>query len=141
MRRLLVAFAISLVLSVSAFADYRESFSQGIRAYRAENWRATAVLMQQALGEQPRETGRVQITGNETVPYLPSYYLGDALLRQGDCAGALTAFERARNTAAANNRSWLARMDLARQTCGGKAPAPPTRPPDAAPAIAQAAQA
>ena len=139
--RFVIAAMVGVLLPVNAIADYRESFSQGIRAYRAENWRATAVLMQQALREQPRETGRVQITGNETVPYLPSFYLGDALLRQGDCAGALTAFERARNTAAANNRSWLVRMDLARQTCGGKAPAPPARPPDAAPAIAQAAQA
>ena len=139
--RLAIAALVGMLVPVNAFADYRESFSQGIRAYRAENWRATAVLMQQALQEQPRETGRVQITGNETVPYLPSFYLGDALLRQGDCAGALTAFERARNTPAANNRNWLARMDQARETCGGRTPAPPARPPDAAPAIAQAAQA
>ena len=102
--RLAIAALVGMLVPVNAFADYRESFSQGIRAYRAENWRATAVLMQQALQEQPRETGRVQITGNDTVPYLPSFYLGDALLRQGDCAGALTAFERARNTPAANNR-------------------------------------
>ena len=139
--RLAIAALVGMLVPVNAFADYRESFSQGIRAYRAENWRATAVLMQQALQEQPRETGRVQITGNETVPYLPSFYLGDALLRQGDCAGALTAFERARNTPATNNRNWLARMDQARETCGGRTPAPPPRPPDAAPAIAQAAQA
>ena len=63
----------------------------------------------------------MQITGNETVPYLPSCYLGDALLRQGDCPGALTAFERARNTPAAGNRAWLARMDQARETCGDDA--------------------
>lgn len=137
--RLLVAVVISVVLSVSASADYRESFSQGIRAYRASNWRATAVLMQQALQQQPRETGRVQITGNETVPYLPSYYLGEALLRQGDCAGATTAFERARKTAAADNRGWVARMDQARETCGKGAV--PSRPPDAGPAIAEAAKA
>jgi hypothetical protein len=139
--RLAIAALVGMLVPANAFADYRESFSQGIRAYRAENWRATVVLMQQALQQQPRETGRVQITGNDTVPYLPSFYLGDALLRQGDCAGALTAFERARNTPAANSRDWLARMNQARETCGGRTPAPPARPPEAAPAIAQAAQA
>ena len=72
---LAIAALVGMLVPVNAFADYRETFSQGIRAYRAENWRAAAVLMQQALKERPLETGRVQITGNETVPYLPSFAL------------------------------------------------------------------
>jgi hypothetical protein len=137
---MLLAAATWLPAIVSA--DYRDTFRAGIAAYRGERWTAAAVLMRQALQEESREVGRVQISGNETVLYLPSYFLGDALWRSGDCAGALVAFERARKTPAANNRGWVARMDMARKACG-EAPPAPNRPDSGAAAatILQASQA
>lgn len=107
-----------LLLSAAPRADYQESFRQGVLQYRAQNWNGTVALMRAAIAERANEDGRVRITGNDSLPYLPSFYLGDALMRLGDCPGAMAAFERARQTAAAGNRQWAARMDDVRASCG-----------------------
>lgn len=104
-------------------ADYQDSFRQGILQYRAQNWNGTVALMRAAIAERANEDGRVRITGNDSLPYLPSFYLGDALMRLGDCPGAMAAFERARQTAAANNRQWTTRMDDVRDSCARAAAA------------------
>ena len=117
-RRLSAIAALVLLMSAAPRADYQESFRQGILQYRAQNWNGTVALMRAAIAERASEEGRVRITGNDSLPYLPSFYLGDALMRLGDCPGAMAAFERARQTGAAGNRQWTARMDEVRDSCG-----------------------
>jgi tetratricopeptide (TPR) repeat protein len=112
-----VGAVLLVVLGGHLFADYQDSFRQGVLQHRAQNWNGTVALMRAAIAERANEEGRVRITGNDSLPYLPSYYLGDALMRLGDCPGAMSAFDRARQTAAANNRQWSARMDEVRDSC------------------------
>lgn len=116
--RLCAVGALVVLLSAAPQADYQESFRQAILQYRAQNWNGTVALMRAAIAERPNEEGRVRITGNDSLPYLPSFYLGDALMRLGDCPGAMAAFDRARQTAATGNRQGAARMDEVRDSCG-----------------------
>jgi hypothetical protein len=130
---------VIVLMSAAPRADYQESFRQGILQYRAQNWNGTVALMRAAIAERANEDGRVRITGNDSLPYLPSFYLGDALMRLGDCPGAMAAFDRARQTAAAGNRQWAARMDEVRESCGKAAAA--SRGAEAAAAVQAAAAA
>src|SRR5688500_11179777 len=116
-------FALLVVLSAeNARADYADTYNAATRAYSAGNWRVAADLMRQARSERPTESGRVRLAGNITEPYVPSYYLGEALMRLGYCGAAIEAFAIAAQTQAANNRSWNARMAEARTKCGTIAP-------------------
>ena len=117
-RPIIWGVVLTALWCADAHADYVETYNQAMRAYRAEQWRLAADLMRQARSERASETGRVRFTGNATEPYVPSYYLGDALMRLGDCPGALEAFAIAERTQAAGNRSWTTRIANVRTTCG-----------------------
>ncbi|HEV8240101.1 MAG TPA: hypothetical protein VGS57_12090 [Thermoanaerobaculia bacterium] len=81
---------LALVASV-AHADYRETYRRGIDAFTGKRWEEAARLMRQAIAEHP-EAG-AGILGMRR--YTPHYYLGIALVEQGDCPGAVEAFDTA----------------------------------------------
>ena len=86
------AAAVVWLAGATLGADYKDSYRKGIEAINAKRWSDAERLMQAALAEQPREGGRVNISGNWWEPYIPHYYLGVARSRSGDCAGAVSAW-------------------------------------------------
>lgn len=89
----LLALAVLAVLSAApAHADYKQAYSEAIKALDTGKWADVARLMRQAAAEQPREGERVKIYGMRFETYLPHFYLGQALAETNDCAGALKAF-------------------------------------------------
>lgn len=78
--------AVSACLFVTpAFAKRPDkSFRQGIQAYDRQEWRKAEKLMLQAIQLDSREsTRKISITGMRYESYLPYFYLGSALYRQG----------------------------------------------------------
>jgi hypothetical protein len=116
-------------------ADAPASYKDGVRAADFGDWGQVADTMRQAIAEQPRSTGEnVRIYGMQMAPYVPHYYLGLALYRQGDFAGADAAFAQAE--AQGTTRGILrARLDLYRDVCAqrlGRSRDRGPRPPAAA---------
>jgi hypothetical protein len=90
------SLASALALAGAIRADYPESFKAGIRAKDFGRWYEVASAMRQAIAQQSRATGEnVRIYGNRVEPYIPHYFLGLALFRQGDWAAAAEAFQEA----------------------------------------------
>jgi hypothetical protein len=87
---------LALALAGTALAEYPESFKAGIRAKDFHQWPQVVSAMREAIAHQPQSTGEnVRIYGNYVAPYIPHYFLGLGLFRQGDWPGAAKAFQEA----------------------------------------------
>lgn len=83
-------FAAVVGMPWRSAADSEESFRRGFQALDRKRYNEAAGHMRDAIRERPVEGGEpVRISGSFFSPYLPHYYLGVALFRNGDCAGAL----------------------------------------------------
>jgi hypothetical protein len=71
-----------------------KEFKDGIKAQDDEKWPESAKLMSEALAKQPEDGEGTRIYGTKFVPYLPQFFLGLALYKQGDCRGALREWEQ-----------------------------------------------
>jgi hypothetical protein len=128
-RRLAVALFATLVVlagSVVHAAPWEDVYREATRLYRADRWGDAAPLFERARALNPNETGGVQISGNDRVPYLPSYFLGDALAHLGNCTAALEAWRIAEQTAGVRgDRGMRTRIAAGREKCGpAAAPTP-----------------
>ena len=101
-RRILAAVALLAVAAV-AWADYKQSYRDGIEAIeKKKDWAAARNAMQQAIAENPTAGGRVKLYGMVFRDYTPHYYLGLALYNLGDCPGALREWQTAANQGVAD---------------------------------------
>lgn len=112
-----LGMALALALASASRADFLQSFRAGIRAVDYHEWRAVEIAMRQAIAKQPRSTGdNVRIYGVRVVPYIPHYFLGLALYRQGDCAAAATALAEAEAQGTVHGL-YRARLDFFQDVC------------------------
>lgn len=112
--RALRAAVLLVLMTATVHADYKDSFRRGIQASRQRRWAEAAKELAAAIAQQPRNTGeRVQISGMDTVPYVPHFYLGAALFAGGDCAGALNAWRALSAQGGANGLSSDQKRQLA----------------------------
>jgi hypothetical protein len=84
------------VPSVATAQD--DAFKQGLAARGDRKWPEAANAMRRAIQADGRESTRKVRTGllgafGGGTEYFPHYFLGEALKNQGDCAGAVTAWE------------------------------------------------
>jgi len=70
-----------------------EEFKNGIKAQDREDWPGSVPLLRQSLEKLPEDGELVRIYGTKYKSYLPHYYIGLALYKQNDCAGALKEWE------------------------------------------------
>ena len=91
--------AVMAIATLSAVPSYAQDgaekvYRQGVEAIERQRWAEAASLMRQAIAmngtEAPGERGFLGFRGRD---YLPHLLLGRALFSQGDCTGALTAWE------------------------------------------------
>ncbi|MCB1589628.1 MAG: hypothetical protein KDI56_12060 [Xanthomonadales bacterium] len=91
-----------------AWADPIMDYQDGVKAAERGDWATVERIMTQVLREMPTPTHRTRAYGVVFIPYVPHYYLGQALMNKGDCRGAMAAFDNA------GNRQALSRLrDLA----------------------------
>lgn len=99
--RNLLVFGVTLTLGflasiVVAAEGAEESFREGIRAGDLEKWGEAAELMAAAIGADPAESKkRVALSGVFSSPYVPHFYRGWFLYKQGTdrCGDALRELE------------------------------------------------
>ncbi len=95
MRGLLLLLAA--LACAPAWADYKDDYQDGVEAAEKGDWATVQRLMQSAIRENAEPNRRMRIYGTRFIEYIPHYYLGLALMNQGNCQAALSAFNNAAN--------------------------------------------
>jgi hypothetical protein len=80
-----------------AHADYKDSYSHGLEAYKDGKYAEARQLMQQALDEHAEPAVKIRLYGQVFAPYLPQHYVGLAAFKLGDCTTALAQWGSAAN--------------------------------------------
>lgn len=129
--RLLALVVLAVLSAAPVHADYKQAYSEAIKALDTGKWADVARLMRQAAAEQPREGERIKIYGMRFETYLPHFYLGQALAETNDCAGALKAFAASEAQGVVKTTEHWGELQRLRNRCQLQQPAvepTPTRP-------------
>ena len=91
------AIVLAWIIAVTATAAAQDdAFKKGIDARDDEKWAEVVTHMREAITADPMEStrsvGRIVFVGGTA--YLPHFYLGEAYLKQNDCARALAAWDQ-----------------------------------------------
>lgn len=104
-------------VTLSAHADFRESYKAGQDALAGERWAAAERFFSEAIGERAEERYNA-LLGRR---YFPHYYLGVARSEQGNCQGALTAFRETERQGKLQRMPELVQdMERRRQRCSDR---------------------
>lgn len=126
-RRPVVIFALVVALlanlAVPANLKKPKEFSEGIKAFDREDWTQGAELMNKAASQQQDDGAVTRIYGTRFEPYLPFYFWGLALYKQGKCPEALAQWERCLQIKAVNGTDKLDSLLRYRDDCRKQAAA------------------
>ena len=70
-----------------------EEFAKGMQALKTEDWKSAAELFRKSLDKAEEDGSRTSVYGRIYEDYLPRFYLGLALYRQGNCAEAVKQWD------------------------------------------------
>ena len=93
--RLRLAFLfLTVAFGVADAYAQDDAYKRGLGARDDERWSEVATQMRLAIAADSRESARRVDRGvfRRDAPYLPYYFLGEALFRQNDCASAIDAW-------------------------------------------------
>ncbi len=117
-RRLPVLLAaLALALAAPAVrASLRQTYAEALAAMQAESWPQAERLFRAAIELRSSEARRLTLKRIHQ-PYLPHYYLGAVLARQGDCRGALEAWQRSQEQQVVAAIGLQQELDRRRMAC------------------------
>ena len=100
-----------------------DAYKRGLEALDKKRWAEAADQMQRAIDADRNETARRKFRiggfgpfGGTEFPYLPHYFLGEALIAQNNCAGAVVAYAESERQAVVDGQRLVALREQY-QTC------------------------
>ena len=113
--RLLTLVTVALVLAAAPAFAQDDAFKAAMQARERKppDWRQVEALMRKAIAADPNDSGRIvgrNVFGMGGDPYLPNFFLGEALFQLGQCAEALGAWETSERTGVVAKRAELLKM-------------------------------
>jgi hypothetical protein len=97
LNRIALAALVCVALFPSMASAQDDAFKRGLKAKDDKNWAEAARQMRLAIQSDPMESMRkvktnavLGVFGAKESEYLPRFFLGEALLNQKDCVGAVT---------------------------------------------------
>jgi len=113
-----VAFLAGLLLSVTAFADYKRDYGSAVRKYDGGDYADAIKGFQKAIDQEPSEQEKVRIYGMRYEPYVPYFFLGQAKFKNGDCEGAIAAWNESMSQGVITQQEQFAEMQTNMAACG-----------------------
>jgi len=108
--------ALGVSWTPAVWADYQESYREGIGAVDRQNWAEVARYMQAAINENPREGENVRLYGVRFEVYLPYYYLGLAQYHLDNYQAAVAAWDVSESQGAVKGKQ-LRDLRAKREAC------------------------
>ena len=116
MRRAFLVVAILFAFAAHA-ERWPDAYKRGLAAINAHNYDVAVDAMQHALAETPNENNAARVR-NETIVYIPHYWIGVAKFNLGDFDGALRELKASEEQGVIQNteyyaklRDWVARVN------------------------------
>ncbi|MGZ8830567.1 MAG: hypothetical protein ACXW2Q_09355 [Thermoanaerobaculia bacterium] len=120
MKRALILLLLVAVPAAAAQEKWWEAYNRGIKAVNAKNYAEGAAALQKAIAEMPSEGTAVR-TRNESIVYVPHFWLGIAKFNLGDVDGALREWKTSEEQGAIEKtdyysklRDWVSRAQAAK---------------------------
>ena len=90
-------FDVPPVILAAPIRDYKEAYANARKAIDLRDWSGVAYVLPKVLEKHPEDAKsrqeQIRTAGNWQGLYRPHFYLGLALLKLGDCAGALREWQ------------------------------------------------
>jgi hypothetical protein len=109
--RIALAALVCVALYPSRASAQDDAFKKGLKAKDDKNWAEAARQMRLAIQADPMESMRkvkigavLGVFGAKESEYLPRFFLGEALLNQNDCVGAVTEWSASLDQHAVQNK-------------------------------------
>lgn len=107
-----------LLLSVSASADFKRDYGSAVRKYDGGKYADAIKGFQKAIEQEPSEQEKVRIYGMRYEPYMPYFFLGQAKFKNGDCEGALAAWQESISQGVIAQQQQFDEMQTNMAACG-----------------------
>lgn len=122
-RRLSCLALLLVSLPVWVHGDAEDAFRKGIQAADRGQWQEAASHFREAAAQEPQESDRrILISGVFSRPYLPHFYLGQALWKLGpeNCEEVLQAWNTSTSQGVVQkNKPQLQELEDGSRTCNG----------------------
>lgn len=125
MRRFTITSCLCLLFCVAApevseAASAGRDYGASIKALQQEKWDKAEKSIRDALEKENKAMESILISGSVRFRYMPYYVLGAALKGQGDCPGAVAAWQESLNQGQVQNSSKeYAELQAGMAACGG----------------------
>jgi tetratricopeptide (TPR) repeat protein len=110
---------LSLAIAGPAWADFKRDYGNAVKAIGSGKWDKAAEGLRSAISENPDSAERLRLYGMRFDVYMPHYYLGEALFQQGDCAGAVAAWDEAISRGVIQTQDQFGEMQSNMSSCSG----------------------
>ncbi|MEM9302126.1 MAG: hypothetical protein AAGE01_08455 [Pseudomonadota bacterium] len=95
-RRLSTLLALALLTAAPlASADFKRDYQEALEAIEDGDYGTARESLEAAIADEPGAKDKMRSYGMRFIPYVPHFYLGEALYNLGDCAGAVAAYDEA----------------------------------------------
>lgn len=145
-RRIVVTLALIVALPVLAAERWWDAYNRGVKAVNAGQYADAIPALQTALATTPAESGSLRVRNNSIV-YLPHYWLGVAKFHLGDFDGALREWKISEDQGAIAKteyypklREWVSRAQSEKKRGAADAASSSKKAADAAINAAMSAQ-
>jgi len=119
-KRALIALVI-VAMPAMAAEKWWDFYNRGVNAVRTKNYDVAVTALQRSLAEMPSESGSARAR-NESIVYVPHFWLGIAKFNLGDVDGALREWRTSDEQGAVQStqyysqlRDWVARAQQQKQ--------------------------
>src|SRR5712692_8091 len=120
MKRALIAL-VFMAMPAMAAEKWWDFYNRGVSAVRTKNYDAAVTALQRSLAEMPGESGSARAR-NESIVYVPHFWLGIARFNLGDIDGALREWKTSEEQGVVQNtpyyaqlRDWVGRANSEKQ--------------------------
>lgn len=120
---LLIAALLSAASTVFA-GSFQRDYAEALDALAAESYEEAELLLRAVIHRAPASKSKVRVRGMRFEPYVPFLFLGAARLGQGDCAGAIEAWEKEIAQGVAQADPVFERLREGMRTCEATVPEP-----------------
>lgn len=117
----LAALCVALVISSNALAAYGTDFLDALDAYEDGDYPKAVAKLEKAIKGKKNAGLDQRFYGMVYGNYIPYFYLGQARYKQGDCEGALAAWQESQKQGVITGLSENSEMQTGITACAGEA--------------------